>query len=327
MLLNYYFICKMSLRHFRTLFHKPELNFFIALLSISICIIPKFFGYKDSFNRPDSNDIFDVESMKTSALLLLLSASPTLLDFAFDFLFGSQDKLPELKRSRVAAALSYTLVSLDILSKLGYFPVHITSTKFHLSFEFLVWCIRLSTTASLMFATSTRNPVLFPVWQTSIATLSVASYGLLRYVVPLEGVLGGVLYYNIILTTRIFLVSCVHYFFCVWVHSFLIIRKWTMNDYCVLFYVLIFTFLTLDFVSNTVYVVIANYAYSNVVNMDRLRVERSIISLVISQVMFSVIPGRLAKIEMMQLKVKSLNNLCFNLIIYLYDIYHCRTLC
>ena len=312
------------MRHITRWLHRPKLNVALAFGSIFVCIVPKLFNYNDSFNLPHANDIFDKESMKTAALLLLLSATPSLLDFLLDMIFGNHnlDKLPELKRSRFVTGLSYALASLYILAALGYFPPKLTFVKFNFSFEFVVWCVRLNTTASLMFAMSTRNPDKFPVWKTSLATLAVASYGLMRYVVPLEDNMDGP-YYWVLLTARMFLVSCVHCMYIDWIYAFFILRKWTVSDYCVLFYLLVFTFLTLDFISNSIYVRIAEYLHTSVVNINRLRVERCMINLVIANVMFSVVPGRLAKIEMMELKVRTLHvmtnfNIYCNLHLHLY---------
>ena len=276
-----------------------RLNFVVAFAAIAVCVLPKLVGFTDSFNKPDTNDIYDKETMKISAFLLFILALPTAVDFLLDIFHGhnNQDKAQELKKAHFIAALSYIFASLDILAKLGYFPLHITSPSLHINFEFLVWCVRLNTTASLMTATNIRNPDLFPVWKTVIVTLAVSSHGLLRYVVPLGYMYGT--YHHVLLATRTFLVTCVHYMYCVWVYKFWTHHKWTVNDYGVLFYVLVFTFLTLDFISNTIYVTVAKYLSSNAVvyNIDKLRVERSIISLVIANVVFSVISGRLAKME------------------------------
>ena len=76
-----------------------------------------------------------------------------------------------------------------------------------------------------------------------------------------------------------------------------------MNDYGVLFYVLVFTFLSLHFISNSIHKVFFNSVYSAMINLDRFQVERTIIDLVIAKVMFSVIPARLAKLEMIKSKV------------------------
>ena len=277
-----------------------HLSFALTIISIVICLVPKFFGFIDSFNKPYANDIYDKELMKISAFLLLILALPTVFDFLIDICYGhnNQNKAQELKEAHFIAALSYVFASVDILAKLGYFPLHITSPSLHISFEFLVWCARLNTTASLMAALSIRNPVSFPVWKTSIVTLAVSSYGLLRYIFP-TGFMHGI-FYHIIFVVRTVLVSCVHYMYCVWIYNFWTHRKWTVNDYGVLFYVLVFTFLTLDFISNTVYVVVAKHFYSEsmiIINVDKLRVERAIISLIISNVVFSVVSGRLVKME------------------------------
>ena len=292
------------MKNIRDFIHTPRLNFALAFSAIFVCIVPKLFGFSDSFNIPDANDIFDKESMKTAALLLALSASPTLLDFLLDIFSGHDnlEKNQELKRALVVTSLSYILVSLDILAKIGYFPVHITPTNIHLSFEFLVWCARLNTTAALMFALSTRNPELFPAWQTGIATLTVASYGLLRYVIPSESNIDG-MSYIILFALRVGLTTSVHYLYCTWIYSLVTLRKWTVNDYGVLFYVLVFTFLSLHFISNSIHKVFFNSVYSAMINLDRFQVERTIIDLVIAKVMFSVIPARLAKLEMIKSKV------------------------
>ena len=293
------------MRHITRWLHRPKLNVALAFVSIFICIVPKLFNYGDSFNLPNANNIYDKETMKTSALLLLLSAAPSLLDFLLDMIFGNHnlDKLPELKRSRFVTGLSYSLASFYILAALGYVPLNLTFFNFHFSFDFIVWCVRLNTTASLMFAMSTRNPEKFPVWKTCIVTLAVASHGLMRYVIPVVDNTDG-LYHCVLLTARMFLVSCVHCMYIEWVYSFIILRKWTVSDYCVLFYLMVFTFLTLDFISNSIYVRIVEYTQSAVISIERLRVERCMINLVIANVMFSVVPGRLAKIEMMEMKVR-----------------------
>ena len=82
---------------------KPELNFLLAVFSISLCVLPKFVGINDSFNIAGSNDNFDKESMKTSALLLLLSASPTTFDFVMDMFSGHQN----LKKDQEKWALNF----------------------------------------------------------------------------------------------------------------------------------------------------------------------------------------------------------------------------
>ena len=153
-----------------------------------------------------------------------------------------------------------------------------------------------------MFALSTLNSKLFPVWKTCIVTITVASYGLLRYVIPFEGHLDGA-YYFILFSVRIFLIMCVHHMYCVWVYAFLILRKWTLNDFGALFYLVVFTLLTLDFISNGIYKVFFKSAYAAVINLDRLRVERTMIDLVIAHVMMKIIPSRLAKIEFIEHKV------------------------
>ena len=228
------------------------LNFAVAFTAIIICVLPKLFGFNNSFNKPGANEIYDQDSMKISAFLLFVLALPTTLDYLIDIFHGhsNQDKVQELKKAHFIASLSYILASLDILAKLGYFPLHITSPSLHINFEFLVWCVRLNTTASLMTAANIRNPVMFPVWKTLVVTLAVSSHGLLRYVFE-SGYMNGI-YHNVVFVARTFLVTCVHYMYCVWVYNFWTHRKWTVNDYGVLFYVLVFTFLTLDFISNTV---------------------------------------------------------------------------
>ena len=286
------------------LFKKPFFNFALVITSVLICVLPKIFDFKDSFNRPGVNDIFDKESMKTCALLLLLSASPTVLDFLLDILFGHHnlDKNHDLKRASFLTSISYIIVSLDILAKLGYFAVDIIPTHLHLSFEFLVWFVRLSSTASLMFSLSTLNPELFPTWKTSIVTLTVASYGLLRYVVPYEGSLDYTFYY-VLFSIRICLIMCVHYMFCDWLYKLFTHRKWTLKDYGVLFYLTVFALLTLNFISNSISNVFYKSAYVALINLDHLRVQQTIIDLVIANVMLAVIPSRLAKIELIEYKV------------------------
>ena len=289
----------------RNFIQAPLLNFVLAFGSIFICLVPKLFGINDSFNIPDAIDTVDHESIKTAALLLLLSAAPTLVDFLLDVFSGhySLEKNQELKKALVVTSISYVLVALDILSKIGHFPVHITPVNFYLSFEFLVWCARLSTTASLMFAISTRNPELFPAWKTGIVTLSVATYGLLRYVLPNESNMVGV-YYIFLFTLRIGLVTTVHCMYCMWIYSFVTLRKWTVNDYGVLFYILVFTFLSIHFICNSINNVFFKSACSAMVNLDRFEPDKTIIDLVIAKVLFSVVPNRLAKIELLASKVR-----------------------
>ena len=250
---------------------KPQLNFALAFVAIIICMIPKFLGYQDSFNRDGANDIFDKESMKTSALLLLLSATPTIIDFVLDIWFGHHnlDKNQALKKTHFTTALSLVVISLDILAKLGYFSIHLTPSSLHLSFEYLVWVGRLTMTASLMFSLSTLNCKLFPVWKTSIVTLTVASYGLLRYVIPHESNMDS-LYYYLLFTGRIFLIMCVHYMYCAWVYAFITLRKWTLNDYGALFHFVVFTLLTLNFISNSIYKVFYTSPLAAVINLDHL---------------------------------------------------------
>ena len=124
--------------------------------------------------------------------------------------------------------------------------------------------------------------------------------------IPSEGNLDE-LSYIILFTLRISLTTGVHYIYCVWLYSLATLRKWTVNDYGVLFYILVFTFLSLHFISNSIHKVFFSSAYSAIINLDRFHVERTIIDLVIAKVMFSVIPGRLAKIEMIESKVNILN--------------------
>ena len=282
------------------LVHSPYLNWAITFTTILICIIPKHFGYYDSFNKPTVNYLFNKESLLMLAVGLFVCSLPMLVDVFLDY-FSSSKYKKNFSPTRLVTSISTIIASLDILHKIGYSPYVITPVSFYLSFGFNVWCLRLITTSGLMFAISLENPQLFPAWQTGLFTLTTASYGLLRYVVDFDDFTHA--YYLVLFALRIMLVMNVHVTLPYWIYSLCKRPKWTVSDYAVIFYLLVYTFMTLDFITDSIYKVFYESFVGAFINIKGFHVERTMVCQLIAMVVLKIVPGRLTRIELIESKV------------------------
>ena len=287
-------------------FHKcSKLNFASSFAVILICVVPKLFGYYDSFNKPEILFSADSKNLTILSTCLFVCSLPMLLDAVLDLLSNllKNSKYKKLiSVTNLVTSLSTILISIDILHKLGYIPYHVTPDSLHLSVGFLVWCLRLNMTAGLMYAINVENSQLFPIWQTFLFTMTTASYGLLRYVVEFENGM-AIGYYMFLTGLRVALVMNVHMTLPYWIYILLKRPKWTVSDYAVTFYLLVFIFMTLDFISDSIYKVFFVSVTEAFSNTKGFHVERTMVCQLIAMVVLTIIPGRLARIELIESKV------------------------
>ena len=283
----------------------PHLNFVLSFVVILICIVPKLFGYYDSFNNPEVIYKSNNKSMTILATGIFVCSLPMLLDTLLDLLLSrlaSSKYKKTISMTSLVTSISAILVSIDVLHKLGYIPYHVTPDWLHLSIDFLVWCLRLNITAGLMYAISVRNPQLFPVWQTLLFTMTTASYGLLRYFVESEYAMTNG-YFIFLSGLRVALVMNVHVMLPCWIYMLCKRPQLTASDYAVIFYLLVFTFTTLDFISGSIYKVFFESVSIAFSNNKGFQVERTMTCQLVEMVVLTIVPGCLARIELIESKV------------------------
>lgn len=281
-------------------FSNPHLNFLISFGAILACMVPKLFGVYDSFNKPGLKLSSNREFMASLATGLCISALPMFLDGILDCINNTSCK-KNRKLTRLAASISTIFTSIYIFHHLGHIPSLLPNSTVHISFDFLIWFLRLNMTAALMCALSLEDSQLFPVWQTCLFTLTTATYGLVRFVADLKITLTGL--YILLFGLRIILVMNVHVTAPYWVYKLLNSAKWNVSHYAVVFYLLVYTVLTLDFFSASIYKVFNGNFTSAFVNISGCEVERTICCQIIAMIVLTIVPGRLARIELMESQV------------------------
>ena len=118
----------------------PHLNFVLSFVVILICIVPKLFGYYDSFNNPEVIYKSNNKSMTILATGIFVCSLPMLLDTLLDLLLSrlaSSKYKKTISMTSLVTSISAILVSIDVLHKLGYIPYHVTPNWLHLSIDFL----------------------------------------------------------------------------------------------------------------------------------------------------------------------------------------------
>ena len=281
---------------FVNLIDKGYFNIIFVAISIFVILVPRWCDYNDEIlnKSPASETILSVEA-RISYAVLLVSTLPSLIDTILDYPnFFVEAKWRKYIFGRVPIVVTGFLVSTQ------YFVVIDTPSIFALtssrtaSYLFALSSFRLVFTGSAMFILTSMKPILFTGRMTSLFTLFICFFVVMRTYLPGSSAsfqeLGSVLNYAFV----VIVVTVLIY----WLIKLIVsIKVMTVSEYICLLYLLIY-YISLFGSYMNVFLAWGSGVYAvdfTTITAKELAVMNYCFSFAF--IMLSIAPGRIARFE------------------------------